>query len=105
MLKHPHPVWLETVTMANIAMFTLLQFVVLAGVYAITWAGIAGILFPVPILLLIPARQYIMPRLFDAWTLSQLDAAGAVSTRCVCVLLHCMCCPASLTCTCGPLNP
>ena len=27
------------------------------------------------IILLIPARQYLMPRLFDKWTLSQLDAA------------------------------
>ena len=78
MLTQPHPVWLETVTMSNIVKFTLLQLAVLAGVYGITWAGIAGILFPVPILLLIPGRQYVMPRLFDAWTLSQLDAAGVL---------------------------
>ena len=75
MLQRDHPVYLETVTYANVVKFTLLQLVLLAAVWGITWAGAIGIGFPFLIILFIPGRQYVMPRLFDAWTLSQLDAA------------------------------
>ena len=36
---------------------------------------IAGVVFPVPILLLIPAREYLLPRLFGRNNLSALDPA------------------------------
>jgi len=39
----------------------------------LTWAGIAGVLFPIPIMLLVPFRQYVMPRLFDSVYLEELD--------------------------------
>ena len=75
MLKQDHPIYLETVTFASIAKFTALQLLLLGIVYGITWAGIVGVIFPIFIILLIPARQYLMPRLFDRWSLSQLDSA------------------------------
>lgn len=61
---------------AVVVRFTLLQVVYLLGVWALTtWAGIAGIAFPVPIMALVPIRQFLLPRLFDRGHLSQLDAA------------------------------
>ena len=75
MLQKEHPVYLETVTFRNIMLFTALQAAYLCAVWGVTWAGAVGIAFPFLIVLLIPGRQYVMPRLFDAWTLSQLDAA------------------------------
>jgi boron transporter len=75
MLAKEHPAYLETVPFATIAKFTALQAAYVLAVWAITWAGVAGVLFPVLIIVLIPARQHLMPRLFDAWSLSQLDAA------------------------------
>ena len=36
---------------------------------------IAGVVFPVPILLLIPAREYLLPRLFGRKNLAVLDPA------------------------------
>jgi hypothetical protein len=56
--------------------FTLLQLVYLLGVWALTtWAGIAGVAFPLPIMALVPLRQFVLPRLFDPAHLTQLDAA------------------------------
>lgn len=75
MLQKEHPVYLETVTFRNIMKFTALQAAYLCTVWGVTWAGAVGIAFPFLIVLLIPGRQYLMPRLFDGWTLSQLDAA------------------------------
>lgn len=61
MLQKEHPVYLETVAFRNIAKFTLLQLVYMLAVWGVTWAGAFGIAFPFLIVLLIPARQYIMP--------------------------------------------
>ena len=36
---------------------------------------IAGVVFPVPILLLIPAREYLLPRIFGRKNLAVLDPA------------------------------
>ncbi len=36
-------------------------------------AQVAGVIFPVPILLLVPVRQFIMPRLFPRAALAVLD--------------------------------
>lgn len=75
MLNKEHPVYLETVTFRNIMKFTALQAAYLCMVWGVTWAGAVGIAFPFLIVLVIPARQYIMPKIFDRWTLSQLDTA------------------------------
>jgi amino acid permease len=56
-----------------VALFTLLQFSLLAGVWAfVTWAGIAGVAFPLLIVAIIPLRMFILPRLFGPH-LDQLD--------------------------------
>ena len=36
---------------------------------------IAGILFPIPIMLLVPARRFLLPRFFSPGDLRELDAA------------------------------
>jgi hypothetical protein len=57
--------------------FTLLQLAYLLGVWALTtWAGIAGIAFPLPIMALVPVRQYLLPLLFSRQHLAELDAAS-----------------------------
>lgn len=62
MLQKEHPVYLETVTFRNIARFTLLQLLYMLAVWGVTWAGAVGIAFPFLIVLLIPGRQYLMPK-------------------------------------------
>lgn len=56
-----------------IAGFTLLQITIVGGIYGLTWAGLAGVLFPIPIMLLVPFRQFIMPRIFNKTYLEELD--------------------------------
>lgn len=46
MLEKEHPLYLETTAYRSIVKFTALQLVLLAIVYGITWAGIAGVVFP-----------------------------------------------------------
>ena len=43
---------------------------------------IAGIVFPVPVLLLIPIRQYVLPRVFSAESLRILDPACYEEDNC-----------------------
>jgi len=45
-----------------IAAFTVFQLAYLLVVYGITWIPIAGFLFPLPIIALIPARALILPK-------------------------------------------
>jgi boron transporter len=73
-LEHTHAPYLETVRMPTIARFTLLQLAIVGGIYGLTWAGIAGVLFPIPIMALVPIRQYALPRMFSPAALSELDA-------------------------------
>lgn len=73
-LEKGHAPFLETVPFPVIAKFTIFQLLLLLIVYGITWAGIAGVLFPIPIMLLVPVRQFLMPRMFDAGHLEELDA-------------------------------
>lgn len=97
MLNKEHPVYLETVTFRNIMKFTALQVAYLFMVWGVTWAGAIGIAFPFLIVLVIPARQYLMPKFFDRWTLSQLDtaeyehAASAPSWVCFFWFFWCFC--------------
>jgi len=68
-----HPTWLDRVEMRTIFKFTLLQFICLGVCYGITWAGIVGISFPLFIMLLVPAREQLFPKIFSARALEELD--------------------------------
>eukprot|EP00898_Chlorokybus_atmophyticus_P003913 jgi/Chlat1/4522/Chrsp29S00334 len=76
LLEKEHVPYLETVPFRIIAAFTLFQTAYMMGVWCITYfAGVAGLLFPIPIILLIPIRMYIMPKVFPKDALRELDAA------------------------------
>ncbi|KAG2630025.1 hypothetical protein PVAP13_3KG516400 [Panicum virgatum] len=65
-LEEYHTTFVETVPFKTIAMFTLFQTTYLLVCFGITWIPIAGVLFPLMIMLLVPVRQYILPKLFKA---------------------------------------
>lgn len=73
-LKAPHMAFLETVPMKTTIYFTLLQLLALGICYGITWAGVAGIVFPVFIMALVPVREYVLPLIFSSHELQELDA-------------------------------
>uniref|UniRef100_A0A383W2A2 Bicarbonate transporter-like transmembrane domain-containing protein n=1 Tax=Tetradesmus obliquus TaxID=3088 RepID=A0A383W2A2_TETOB len=76
-LQQEHAAYLQLVPFRVVVRFTLLQLALLLGVWAlVTWAGIAGIAFPLPIMALVPLRQYVLPLLFDKKHLAGLDAAA-----------------------------
>lgn len=63
----------------------MLQVLLLAGVWAlVTWAGVAGVAFPLPIMALVPLRAFVLPRCADvhaaAWGL--LDRQWRWRWRC-----------------------
>jgi hypothetical protein len=72
-LERGHAPYLETVKYKTVVAFTLIQLIVVGAVYGLTWAGIAGVLFPLPIMALVPFRQYILPRWFNGEDLNALD--------------------------------
>ncbi|CAK8531497.1 unnamed protein product [Lathyrus sativus] len=74
-LEESHATYAETVPFKIIAAFTLFQTVYLLVCYGITWIPIAGVLFPLMIMLLVPVRQYILPKFFKGAHLQDLDAA------------------------------
>jgi len=74
-LEEYHATFVETVPFKTIAMFTLFQTTYLLICFGITWIPIAGVLFPLMIMLLVPVRQYFMPKLFKGAHLTDLDAA------------------------------
>ncbi|MQM15017.1 hypothetical protein Taro_047952 [Colocasia esculenta] len=74
-LEEYHATFVETVPFKTIATFTLFQTAYLLVCFGITWIPIAGVLFPLMIMLLVPARQYVMPKLFKGAHLTDLDAA------------------------------
>lgn len=78
--EKPHLAFLETVPFNVVATFTILQVVIVLGIYGLTWAGIAGVLFPIPIMLLVPFRQYILPRIFHPGYLDELDKTAEEET-------------------------
>ena len=57
----------------SIAAFTAFQLACVALVYALTWVPVAGILFPVPIMLFVPLRTYVLPRVFGRAQIELLD--------------------------------
>lgn len=70
-----HATFVETVPFKTIAAFTIFQTVYLLVCFGITWIPIAGVLFPLMIMLLVPVRQYILPKFFKGAHLQDLDAA------------------------------
>ncbi|XWS50951.1 hypothetical protein CRYUN_Cryun12cG0135200 [Craigia yunnanensis] len=74
-LEEYHATFVETVPFKTIATFTLFQTVYLLVCFGITWIPIAGVLFPLLIMLLVPVRQYFLPKFFKGVHLQDLDAA------------------------------
>ncbi|XP_038974014.1 probable boron transporter 2 isoform X2 [Phoenix dactylifera] len=74
-LEEYHATFVETVPFKTIAAFTLFQTAYLLLCFGITWIPIAGVLFPLMIMLLVPVRQYVLPKLFKGAHLTDLDAA------------------------------
>ncbi|XP_038999562.1 boron transporter 1-like [Hibiscus syriacus] len=74
-LEEYHATFIETVPFKTIATFTLFQTVYLLVCFGITWIPIAGVLFPLLIMLLVPVRQYLLPKFFKGAHLQDLDAA------------------------------
>ncbi|KAI3892857.1 hypothetical protein MKX03_010454 [Papaver bracteatum] len=74
-LEEYHATFVETVPFKTILTFTLFQTTYLLICFGITWIPIAGVLFPLMIMLLVPVRQYILPKFFKLAHLQDLDAA------------------------------
>ncbi|RZC59181.1 hypothetical protein C5167_006481 [Papaver somniferum] len=74
-LTEYHATFIERVPFRSIATFTIFQTVYLLLCFGITWIPLAGVLFPLLIMLLVPVRQYILPNFFKAAHLQDLDAA------------------------------
>ncbi|PWA40530.1 HCO3- transporter family [Artemisia annua] len=74
-LEDYHATFVETVPFGTIATFTLFQTSYLLICFGLTWVPIAGLLFPLMIMLLVPVRQYILPKFFKGVHLQDLDAA------------------------------
>ncbi|XP_059657890.1 probable boron transporter 2 isoform X2 [Cornus florida] len=70
-----HATFIETVPFKTIVIFTLFQTTYLLGCFGITWIPRAGVLFPLLIMLLVPARQYLLPKFFRSAHLQDLDAS------------------------------
>jgi len=70
-----HLKFVQAVPFKVITYFTLLQLLYLLSCFACTWIPIGGVMFPILIMLLVPARQYLLPRFFKSEHLQQLDAA------------------------------
>ncbi|MCO5612548.1 hypothetical protein L7F22_066816 [Adiantum nelumboides] len=63
----------KTAPFRIIAAFTMFQLTYLLMCFGITWIPIAGVLFPLFIMLLVPIRLNILPRIFDLRHLQNLD--------------------------------
>eukprot|EP01018_Ginkgo_biloba_P009621 Gb_40707 [translate_table: standard] len=74
-LQDYHATFIETVPFKAIAIFTIFQTIYLLACFGITWIPIAGVLFPLLIMLLVPVRQYVLPKFFKGVHLQELDAA------------------------------
>ncbi|KAL5097796.1 hypothetical protein RYX36_002123 [Vicia faba] len=74
-MEEHHATYAETVPFKIMEAFTFFQTVYLLVCFGITWVPIAGVLFPLMIMLLVPVRQYILPKFFTGAHLQDLDAA------------------------------
>ncbi|KAJ8528902.1 hypothetical protein K7X08_030642 [Anisodus acutangulus] len=73
-IEECHAVFFENVPFKTVAFFTIFQSIYLLICFGITWVPIAGVLFPLMIMLLVPVRQYLLPRFFKGAHLQELDA-------------------------------
>lgn len=74
-LEEYHATFVETVPFKAIVTFTLFQTIYLLICFGLTWVPIAGVMFPLMIMLLVPVRQYALPKFFKGVHLQDLDAA------------------------------
>lgn len=74
-LEEYHATFVETLPFKTIAAFTLFQTTYLLMCFGLTWIPVAGVLFPLLIMLLVPVRQYLLPKFFKRAHLQDLDAA------------------------------
>ncbi|CAM8972665.1 hypothetical protein QQ045_029854 [Rhodiola kirilowii] len=74
-LEDYHATFVESVPFKRIAGFTLFQTAYLLMCFGLTWIPLAGVLFPLLIMLLVPVRQYLLPKFFKGAHLQELDAA------------------------------
>ncbi|GLT83794.1 hypothetical protein SLE2022_020650 [Rubroshorea leprosula] len=74
-LEECHATFIEAVPFKTIAIFTVFQTVYLLVCFGITWIPLVGVLFPLLIMLLVPVRQYFLPKFFKGAHLQDLDAA------------------------------
>ncbi|KAK4362464.1 hypothetical protein RND71_017705 [Anisodus tanguticus] len=74
-LEDSHATIVEIVPFKTYVGFTLFQTVHLLLCFGITWIPVAGVLFPLLIMLLVPVRQYLLPKFFKGAHLQDLDAA------------------------------
>ncbi|CAL5194555.1 unnamed protein product [Lathyrus oleraceus] len=74
-LEDYHATFVETVPFKTIATFTIFQTIYLLICFGLTWVPIAGVMFPLMIMLLVPVRQYFLPKFFKGAHLQDLDAA------------------------------
>ena len=74
-LEEYHATFVETVPFKSIATFTIFQTIYLLTCFGLTWIPIAGVMFPMLIMLLVPVRQYFLPKFFKGAHLQDLDAA------------------------------
>jgi len=75
-LEDYHATFVETVPFKTIATFTIFQTIYLLVCFGLTWVPIAGVMFPMMIMLLVPVRQYFLPKFFKGAHLQDLDAAA-----------------------------
>ncbi|KAG4928686.1 hypothetical protein JHK85_055172 [Glycine max] len=75
-LEDYHATFVETVPFKTIATFTIFQTIYLLICFGLTWVPIAGVMFPMMIMLLVPVRQYFLPKFFKGVHLQDLDAAA-----------------------------
>ncbi|KAL1371610.1 hypothetical protein HN51_001844 [Arachis hypogaea] len=75
-LEEQHAANIEIVPFKTVVKFTLFQTAYLLLCFGLTWIPIAGVLFPLLIMLLIPIRQYFLPKFFKGAHLQDLDAAA-----------------------------
>lgn len=75
-LEDYHATFVETVPFKTIATFTIFQTLYLLVCFGLTWVPIAGVMFPMMIMLLVPVRQYFLPKFFKGVHLQDLDAAA-----------------------------
>ncbi|CAN1196406.1 Boron transporter 1 [Linum perenne] len=74
-LEEYHATFVETVPFMGIATFTIFQTAYLLVCFGLTWVPVAGVMFPLMIMLLVPVRQYLLPKFFKSAHLQDLDAA------------------------------